>query len=200
MSDTESRMFTGIIQAVGKVASRKGARLELEAPARGLKAGESVAVNGVCLTVVPPLAPKRLRFDVSEETFRLTNLAALRPGDRVNLEPALKAGDPLGGHLVSGHVDARGKVLALTPQAGGFAILRVELPPALRPFVAKKGSVCVDGVSLTVAALGRDWFTIALVPHTLAHTNLGGRKRGDVVNLEADMIARYVRACLDARR
>lgn len=192
-------MFTGIIQAVGKVASLRGPALELEAPLRGLRAGDSVAVNGVCLTVVPPLKPSKLRFEVSAETFRLTNLGALRAGDGVNLEPALKAGDALGGHLVSGHVDARGKVLDLASQPGGFARLRVELPQALRGLVAKKGSVCVDGISLTVAALGRGWFEVALVPHTLSHTNLSRRRKGDAVNLEADLLARYVRSCLEAR-
>ncbi len=193
-------MFTGIIQAVGRVTQLDGPVLELDAALRGLRAGDSVAVNGVCLTVVPPLKAGRLRFEISEETFRLTNLGALRPGERVNLEPALKAGDPLGGHLVSGHVDARARVLALDAQSGGFARLRVELPAALRPFAAKKGSICVDGISLTIASLSRSWFEVALVPHTLSQTNLGARKKADVVNLEADVLARYVVAALDARR
>ncbi len=189
-------MFTGIIQSTGRVTARGKSSLVVAARLRGLRAGDSVAVNGTCLTVKPPLKTARLAFDVSDETWARTTLGALAPGDAVNLEPALKAGDPLGGHIVSGHVDARGKILELAAQPEGFARLRVSLPAPLRGLVALKGSIAVDGVSLTVSALGRGYFEAALVPHTLAMTNLGARRRGQWVNLEADVIARYVRAAL----
>lgn len=193
-------MFTGIIQSLGRVRAVGRSTLEV-ASALGAKtkAGDSVAVNGACLTVVPPLKRDRLSFQVSDETWRLTNLGSLAAGDPVNLEPALKAGDPLGGHLVSGHVDARGKVLELEKLPEGFLRLRVELPPALHGLVALKGSVAIDGTSLTVTGVGRNWLETVLVPHTLSNTNLGSRKIGDVVNLEADLLARYVKAALEAR-
>lgn len=188
-------MFTGIIQAVGTVASRGRAGLSIKAPLSA-RPGDSVAVNGACLTVTSPPKGGRLHFDVSDETWRLTNLGDLSAGAPVNLEPALKAGDALGGHMVSGHVDARGRILELEPLEGGFARLRVELPAALKGLVALKGSVAIDGISLTVTRVGPKWFETVLVPHTLARTNLGRRKAGQIVNLEADLIARYVRAAL----
>lgn len=188
-------MFTGIIQAVGTVASKGRTALSIRADLRA-RPGDSVAVNGACLTVTKPPKGGLFDFDVSDETWRLTNLGELSPGTPVNLEPALKAGDALGGHLVSGHVDARGAILELEELKDGFARLRVELPAALKGLVALKGSVAVDGISLTVTRVSARWFETVLVPHTLANTNLGRRKAGDVVNLEADLIARYVRAAL----
>lgn len=188
-------MFTGIIQEVGVVEARRGSRLAVRMSLRA-RAGESVAVNGACLTVVSPVRRGALSFDVSEETFRLTNLSTLRPGAPVNIEPALRAGDALGGHLVSGHVDAKGTVLARERLPAGFARLRVSLPKSLKGLVALKGSIAVDGISLTVTAAGRDYFETVLVPHTLENTNLGERRKGDAVNLEADVIARYVKAAL----
>lgn len=196
-------MFTGIIQSLGRVRAVGRSTLEIDAAGGDffkVRAGDSVAVNGACLTVVPPLKRGRLRFQVSEETFRLTNLGALKPGSAVNLEPALKAGDALGGHLVSGHVDARAKVLELEPLREGFVRFRVELPAALKGLVALKGSVSIDGTSLTVTAVSKTWLETVLVPHTLESTNLGARKAGDVVNLEADILARYVRAALAEAR
>ena len=188
-------MFTGLIQELGRVKDIK--RTSLEVLSRlPCDPGDSVAVNGACLTVVPNRAPGVLRFDVSHETWRLTNLGSLEPGSPVNLEPALRAGDALGGHMVSGHVDARGKILLFKELPGGFFRLRVERPAALRGLMALKGSIAVDGISLTVTALSAKWFETVLVPHTLEKTNLGGRRPGDVVNLEADLIARYVRAAL----
>ena len=189
-------MFTGIIQTLGRVRSISRSTLEVEAAVRDLKAGDSVAVNGACLTIVPPLKKGRLSFQVSDETWRLTNLGALKTGSPVNIEPALKAGDALGGHLVSGHVDARAKVLELEKLANGFTRFRVELPAALRGLVALKGSVCMDGTSLTVTGVSKTWLETVLVPHTLKNTNLGAKKKGDVVNLEAYLLARYVRAAL----
>ncbi len=191
-------MFTGLIQELGRVKDLKRTSLEVLSQLR-CEPGDSVAVNGACLTVVPNRTPGVLRFDVSHETWRLTNLGALEPGSPINLEPALRAGEALGGHMVSGHVDARGAVLLVKELPGGFVRLRVERPAALRGLMALKGSVAVDGVSLTVTALSAKWFETVLVPHTLARTNLGGRRPGDVVNLEADLIARYVRAALGKR-
>jgi riboflavin synthase len=187
-------MFTGIVREVGRVRDRKGSKLRIDCSLEpGL--GDSVAVNGACLTVV-----KRhegaLWFDVSEETYAKTALGGLAAGDPVNLEPALKLGEELGGHLVSGHVDCTAAIVRLKRTEDGFATLRVELPKALRGLAAEKGSICVDGISLTVSDLGKKWFEAALVPHTMERTNLSGRKPGDVVNLEADMLARYVKAIL----
>lgn len=187
-------MFTGIIQAVGSVATRSRSGLSVKSALRA-RPGDSVAVNGACLTITKP-AKGVLSFDVSDETWNLTNLGSLEKGARVNLEPALRAGDPLGGHLVSGHVDARGRVLALEPLPEDFARLRVTLPPALKGLVALKGSVAIDGVSLTVTGVGPAWLETVLVPHTLAQTNLSRLSTGDLVNLEADMLARYVRSAL----
>ena len=189
-------MFTGLIQAVGKVASfgkrGKGARIQIRAAfADGsVSLGESVAVDGACLTVVR-LVPGGFEADLSVETLRRTATCAWRPGRRVNLERALTPASRLGGHLVQGHVDAAGRVLAVS-RGRGQRTLRVEIPGAIRPLVAEKGSIAVDGVSLTVSTLGRDWFDAALIPLTLAATNLSDRKRGDLVNLEADLIARHV--------
>jgi riboflavin synthase alpha subunit len=192
-------MFTGIIQTKGRVASKNGSKLRVSARLHA-KPGDSVAVNGTCLTVTAPISRGALSFDVSDETWQRTSLGDLKPGESVNLEPALKAGDALGGHMVSGHVDARGKILAIESLPEGFARLRVELPPVLRGLVAVKGSVAVDGISLTVTKVGRNWFEAALVPHTLRHTNLCARRPGQRVNLEADLIARYVQAALTAKR
>ncbi|MBI5630118.1 MAG: riboflavin synthase [Elusimicrobia bacterium] len=191
-------MFTGIIQEIGVVRSLMGSTLEITS---GLKArlGESVAVNGACLTVAS-VRPRKLKFDVSRETWGRTSLSDLELGAAVNLEPALKAGDALGGHLVSGHVDARARILAIKPSDDGFSLLRVELPPALKGLLALKGSVAVDGVSLTVTAVKASHFETVLVPHTLKSTNLASRRPGERVNLEADLIARYVRSVLAGAR
>lgn len=204
-------MFTGIIKDVGTVTANKRRALEvLTALKCGL--GDSVAVNGACLTVSrvyrrvrdaqsrrrrgAAAGNGRLSFDMSDETLRLTNLGDLKSGAPVNLEPSLRAGDPLGGHLVSGHVDARAKILAFKPLPAGFTRLRVEIPQALKGLVALKGSISVDGVSLTVTAVGRGFFETVLVPHTLKSTNLGRRGKGEAVNLEADLLARYVKTAL----
>ena len=191
-------MFTGIIQTVGTIAARSRHSLSVKAPLRA-RPGDSIAVNGACLTATR--APKRgiLSFDVSAETWRRTNLGGLSKGERVNLEPALRAGEALGGHLVSGHVDAPARLLALERLPEGFSRLRVELPAELRRLVALKGSVAVDGVSLTVTKVSERWFESVLVPHTLIHTNLAWRRPGDILNVEVDLIARYVRAALGKR-
>ncbi|HEX4048907.1 MAG TPA: riboflavin synthase [Elusimicrobiota bacterium] len=183
-------MFTGIIGVLGKVEKREGARLSIRAKIAKPKLGASVAINGVCLTVVATKDDLH-RFEVGPETWARTSLGALKAGSAVNVETSLRLGDEVGGHFVSGHVDAPSKILALAPWDKEFWRLRLELPKSLRAFVAEKGSVAVDGVSLTVTRVGPSWLEIMLVPHTLSRTNLGGRKTGERVNLETDPLARY---------
>ena len=175
-------MFTGVVRELGRVVSFDGGRLVVEAGAAAAP-GDSVAIDGVCLTVVssPPLA-----FDVVEETLRRTTLGALRHGDGVNVEPALRAGDPLGGHIVQGHVDGVGRVRSVGE------LTWFDAPPELVRYCVEKGSIAVDGVSLTVAGVDDDGFAVALVPHTKAVTTLGARAPGDRVNVEADVLAKYV--------
>ncbi len=192
-------MFTGIVETLGHVGRvdpgpREGRRLALAVPDEAgwrLALGESVAVSGVCLTVVD-VAPGRLGFDLAEETLHVTTLGGLVAGDPVNLERPLRLDGRLGGHLVLGHVDGVGEVSAVRPDGDG-ARLDVAVPAGLRPLLISKGSVTIDGVSLTVAALGDDTFGVALIPHTLAVTTLGRRRPGDPVNLEMDVIGKYVR-------
>jgi riboflavin synthase len=173
------------VREVGNVASFEGGRLVVEA-ATEAAVGDSVAVDGVCLTVVESV-PGRLAFDVVPET-----LDRVKPfGARVNVEPALRAGDPLGGHQVQGHVDGVGTVAAVTPEGEGVRV-RVEAAADLLRYCVEKGSITVDGVSLTIARLEDDAFGIALVPHTLAATTLGGLEPGARVNLEVDVLAKYV--------
>jgi riboflavin synthase len=196
-------MFTGIVEALGHVGrvdpgARGGRRLTVSVPDEpGWRCprGESVAVSGVCLTVVD-VTPGQLGFDLAEETLRVTTLGGLAAGDPVNLERPLRFDGRLGGHLVLGHVDGVGEVTAIGPEGEG-ARLDVAVPAPLRPLLISKGSVTIDGVSLTVAALGEDTFGVALVPHTLAVTTLGRRRRGDRVNLEMDVIGKYVRAFVE---
>jgi riboflavin synthase len=191
-------MFTGIVEALGSVhaLSREGGsgwRLAVELPptlAWSLGRGESVAVNGVCLTVVDTPG-SRLGFDLAEETLRVTSLADLRPGDPVNLERPLRLDTRLGGHLVLGHVDGVGRVAGVRAEGQGRR-LTIEVPAGLRPFLIPKGSVAVDGVSLTVADLSPSTFDVALIPHTLGATTLGARGVGARVNLEMDVIGKYV--------
>lgn len=190
-------MFTGLVSDVGvveRVTPRGGgARLTLR-PGRiavdALALGESVACSGACLSVVERGAGL-VSFEAVPETLSRTTLGGWRPGTRVNLERALAVGDRLGGHLVAGHVDAVGEVLARASEGQG-ARLTVRLPPEIAPLVAEKGSIAVDGVSLTVAAAGRDRFEVALIPDTLARTTLGDAGPGTRVNLEADLVARHV--------
>ncbi len=197
-------MFSGLVAAVGAVRAvrraRGGARLEIACalPGGPLERGESVAVQGACLTVAGATAGG-FEADLSPETLSRTTLGAVRAGDRVNLERALRMSDRIGGHLVLGHVDATAAVVAFTP-GRDFATLRVALPRALAPEVAEKGSVAVDGVSLTVSRLGSGWFEAALIPTTLSGTTLGALRPGDPVNLETDVIAKYVRRSLAGER
>jgi riboflavin synthase len=191
-------MFTGLVEALGRVGGVEtgggGRRLRVvvpDEPAWRLELGESVAVSGVCLTVVEA-GPGRLAFDLAEETLRVTTLGELGAGDPVNLERPLRFDGRLGGHLVLGHVDGIGRVTGIRPEGDGVW-LEVEVPRGLRPLLIPKGSVTVDGVSLTVAGLEESVFAVALIPHTLAVTTLGRRRPRDPVNLEMDVIGKYVR-------
>lgn len=190
-------MFTGIIQSTGCVTrseSRGGdLRLTLVAPefdASDIALGDSIAVSGCCLTMVMREGDT-LAFDVSNESLSLTTLGSLGIGDRVNLEKALRLSDRLGGHLVSGHVDGIGTIAAIEPDARSQR-WRVMAPRGLMRYIAAKGSVCVDGVSLTVNALTGQAFEVNLVPHTVAHTTFQDRRAGDCVNIEIDLLARYL--------
>jgi riboflavin synthase len=189
-------MFTGIVQAVGRVAQRvpqgDGVRLRVHAGALDLGdvvIGDSVAVAGCCLTVVER-APPHLAFDVSSETLRCTT--GFAHGAAVNLERALRMADRLGGHLVSGHVDGVGGVVACTPRVDGGREMEIEAPAAIARYIATKGSIAVDGVSLTTNAVAGTRFTVNLIPHTLAVTTLAELAAGARVNLEVDVVARYV--------
>jgi len=193
-------MFTGIIQHVGgvrAVARRSDARtLTIDSGhlAGQVAVGDSVCVDGTCLTATD-VQPPNVRFDVGAETLRLTTLGQAREGIAVNLEPALRVGDRLGGHFVSGHVDGLGTVQRLAELPGEVRLV-VEVPPTLTDQMVMKGSVAVDGVSLTIAALARGVFEVSLIPHTLAQTTLMHRKPGDRVNVECDLIGRWVRRLL----
>lgn len=192
-------MFTGIINHLGKIEKRTANGLVIAAKISKPKLGASIAVNGVCLTVVKTKNGKH-SFDVGPDTWARTNLGSLRTGQAVNIEPALRHGDELGGHFVTGHVDTAATLLSLDPWGEGFWRLRVELPKVLRGLVAVKGSIAIDGISLTVTAVGRDYFEVMLVPHTLQNTNLGRRTAREKVNLEADPLARYAMAAAAALR
>jgi riboflavin synthase len=198
-------MFTGIVVAMGRVTSlaEKGGDLELGIDAAALDldriaAGDSVSVQGACLTVTRKEGAC-FYADVSRETMAKTTLGSLSPGSRVNLEPSLRAGDALGGHLVSGHVDAVGKLRALVQDARSWR-LEFELPAALMRFVAPKGSICVNGVSLTVNKVDGRCFDVNIIPHTIKVTTLGDLKTGDDVNIEIDVLARYIEQLLLASR
>ena len=185
-------MFTGIVLEVGTVAAFDGARLVVEAPETATDAavGDSVSVAGVCLTVVEAESG-RLAFDVVPETVSRTMLRHLEPGSTVNLEPSLRVGDRLGGHVVQGHVDAVGRVRSSEPE-GDSRRLWIDAPAAVLGYCIEKGSIAVDGVSLTVAAFDDDGFEVALIPHTLAVTTLGRLAPGDELNLEADVLGKVV--------
>jgi riboflavin synthase len=198
-------MFTGIVEATAHVQALephdKMCVLVL-APAKEFaisrcQIGDSVSVSGVCLTLVS-LANDQLRFDVSAETLTRTTLGNLRGGDRVNLESALRLDRPLGGHLVSGHVDGVGQVLDIAP-TGGVGNWQFSAPAPLMRYIAVKGSITLNGVSLTVNSVEKNTFGLTLIPHTVHATNLGGLRQGDGVNLEVDLLARYLDRLLQAR-
>jgi len=200
-------MFTGLIRHLGSLESRSsrpgGARLRITAPADLLaraERGASIAVNGACLTSVT-VDGQAWEADLSEETLEKTTLGRLPLGATLQLEPALRVGDPLDGHLVSGHVDGIGQLVSRPhgPLGVDEGIWRFSMPMALAPMTAPKGSIAVDGISLTVVACGTDWFTVALIPETVKHTALNGMRPGDPVNLEADPIGRFVARALALR-
>ena len=196
-------MFTGIIEAIGTVREfiRKpgGAGVHIEAGplVQELRPGDSIAVDGACLTVTA-LKGQGFSCDLSTETLARTTLGALRIGSPVNLERPLRLGDRLGGHLVTGHVDATGEVSGRSAQPDG-ELWRFRFPPELAPLLVMKGSIAVDGISLTVAELSQDVFGVALIPHTLRQTTLGSKRAGDAVNLEADLLGKHVARLLAAQ-
>jgi riboflavin synthase len=199
-------MFTGIIEEIGEVAALEpqgdSAVLTVRAAriAEDLAHGASIAVNGVCLTVVgwDGAGPADVRFDVMGETLKRSVIGTLAATDRVNLERAVRVDARLDGHVVQGHVDGTGVVLSRTP-GDQWEAVRFGLPTDLARFVAEKGSIAVDGVSLTVTAVGPDWFEVGLIPETLRATTLGGKGAGDPVNLEVDVLAKYVARLLETR-
>lgn len=195
-------MFTGLIESLGTVRSleKRGdaARVSLETPlAIDLSLGESLAVNGCCLTVTTKDSASA-SFDLLGETLARTNLGHLAAGSRVNLERALRADGRFGGHFVQGHIDTTAKVISVEKKNGDLLLL-IELPPAGAPYFIEKGSIAVNGVSLTVSSLTNDHFNLWIIPHTLQETNLGDLKNGDLVNLEYDMLAKYAERQLGSR-
>ncbi|GGS38816.1 riboflavin synthase subunit alpha [Streptomyces nojiriensis] len=195
-------MFTGIVEELGEVTAveqlEEASRFRLRGPlvTEGAKHGDSIAVNGVCLTVVET-ADGEFTADVMQETLNRSSLGALTQGSRVNLERPMALGGRLGGHLVQGHVDGTGEIISRTPSEH-WEIVKVALPENLSRYVVEKGSITVDGVSLTVVEAAADWFTISLIPTTLALTTLGIKQSGDPVNLEVDVLAKYVERLLAA--
>lgn len=193
-------MFTGIVREIGRVAAARGGddglALEVDAPqtAALVAVGDSVSVNGCCLTA-EAVGEGRIAFHAVPETLARTTLGELAPEDEVNVEPALRAGDPLGGHFVQGHVDAIGRVAAVASEGEGVRVV-IEAPAEVRRYCVEKGSIAVDGVSLTVARLRRDGVEVALVPHTLRATTLASLSVGQTVNLEADILAKHVERLL----
>ncbi len=196
-------MFTGIVRERGRVVSMEKADaqagLSVSAPALapGAANGDSVSVDGCCLTVVEKTG-EILSFDISAETLARSSLGSVVAGAEVNLEPALRAGEPLGGHYVQGHVDDVGRVRSIEPEGEGVRMW-IEAPPQVARYCVEKGSLTVAGVSLTIAELSEDAVAVALIPYTLAETTLGAVKPGDPLNLEADMIGKYVEKLLGAR-
>jgi riboflavin synthase len=197
-------MFTGIIEEVGRIEgitrAADGARVEVGAGRvlEGTRDGDSIAVDGICLTVVR-LTGSSFEVDCSAETLRRTALGRWRPGTRVNLERALQVGARLGGHIVQGHVDGVGELAGRRPE-GDSVMMRFSYPAEIGRYIALKGSIAVSGISLTVAALGDDWFEAAIIPATLEWTTLGRMEVGEPVNLEVDMLAKYVERILNADR
>ena len=196
-------MFTGIIEELGAVVRLEprgdSAVLVVRAPTVSADThhGASIAVNGVCLTVVGSDG-ERLHFDVMAETLKRSVIGALRPAEQVNLERAVRAVGRLDGHIVQGHVDGTGVLISRAP-GDAWDLVRFSMPVDLARYVAEKGSIAVDGVSLTVTGVGPDWFEVGLIPETLRATTLGGKQPGDPVNLEVDVLAKYVARLVEAR-
>jgi riboflavin synthase len=191
-------MFTGLVETLGAITSLthtgSGIRLSLKPISDyAVQLGDSISINGVCLTVTKHNGD--VSFDVSPETMKSTNLGELQVGDRVNLERALRLSDRLGGHIVSGHVDNVGRIISRKPD-GEYTFYTFESPAEILKYVVKKGSIAIDGISLTVNDLDNRSFSVAIIPHTLTATNLGGKNIGDKVNLEVDIIGKYVEKLL----
>jgi len=193
-------MFTGIVEEIGivKETGRDHLNLEAHKVLEGTKVGDSIAVNGVCLTVVS-LENRGFSVNVMPETLRCTNLSGLHYNDQVNLERALVLGGRLGGHLVLGHVDDTGKVIDVTNEEAA-RIMRISAPARLMPYIVDKGFIAVDGVSLTIADFDDFSFVVSLVAYTIEHTTLGRKRPGDVVNLETDILAKYVEGLKERKR
>jgi riboflavin synthase len=197
-------MFTGLIETTAKVVDRKISgsagvlRVQTAKKLENLKYGESVAVNGACLTLEKNEGDSILVFHVLEETFKRTNLGALPIGGNVNIERAMAMGDRFGGHIVSGHVDSVAKIRSFVKKGSDYE-LKVEAPENVCPFLVEKGSVAIDGISLTLVDVRKDYFTVHLIPVTIGETALTSRKTGELVNLEADIIGKYVKRQLDLR-
>jgi riboflavin synthase len=197
-------MFTGIVEGIGRVTEvgRKGALLCLTiAPPPALTdmaVGDSICVSGVCLTV-SARGEGAIQMEISPETLQRTNVGSLRPTDEVNLERALKISDRLGGHLVTGHVDATGSVTEVT-RGSGSLVMTIRVPQEIAPYLVQKGSVTVEGVSLTVSGLHEDAFQVAIIPYTVDHTTLGTKRIGDGVNIEVDIIGKYVKRFLEGAK
>ncbi len=195
-------MFTGIVTAIGTVAEvcKSAGKMDLTVEIGGLEepptVGASIALSGVCCTVTQ-LSDDGARFHLSEETLSRTRLGSAAAGDSLNLEPALRAGDPFGGHMVQGHVDGLAEVVRAVGESGGE--LQVRLPEDLLPYCVEKGSIALDGVSLTIASLDADRLAIAVIPHTALHTTLGGHRPGDRLHVEVDVLAKYVERLLELR-
>lgn len=196
-------MFTGLIEEAGSVRdlSPRGAGWRLRVAAgdllKSVALGDSIAVNGCCLTAAL-IGPDAVEFDLLEETLRVTNLGDLKPGSAVNLESSLRVGGKLGGHFVTGHIDGPGEIVVLEPR-GADHHLRVRAPAGSGRLIVPKGSVAIDGISLTVGEVAGDEFSVWLIPHTWTATNLAGRRVGDRVNLEFDLLGKYVDQLLAAR-
>ncbi len=197
-------MFTGLIEDVGKIAALRIENhaavltVETKLPLGEMSRGASIAVNGACLTVVKKTA-KAFIVDVSPETLKRTSLRELAVGSAVNLERPMRLADPLGGHLVTGHVDGLAKILAMSTD-GEFTVIRFAVPALMTPLLVRKGSVAIDGISLTVNDCRRGRFSVAIIPYTLQHTNLRARRVGDRVNVETDLIGKYVQSLLRRRK
>ena len=193
-------MFTGIVEEVGKITLASAGKLVIAASKviRGMELGGSIAVNGACLTITD-FNTNSFSVDVMPETLKRTSLGLLRPGDGVNLERPLALGGELGGHLVQGHIDDTGRVTSIMPD-GETVIIRFEAPPEVMHYVVEKGFIAVDGVSLTVAGKDTGSFQVSVVDYTREHTTLGKRQVGDLVNLEVDIIAKYVERLSSAHR
>jgi len=193
-------MFTGIVEEVGKVISAGEGKLVISAGkvVPGLKLGDSVAVNGVCLTVTAMTA-ESFSVDVMPETSERSNIELLKVNDKVNVEPALALGGPMGGHLVQGHIDTTGKVASMKWQ-GKAMIVGIEAPPSVMHYIVEKGFISVDGISLTIISLDDFSFSVSLVSYTMEKTTLGKKRGGDIVNLEVDILAKYVENLQGQRR